>query len=375
MKKTLLGSVPALIWVFFIVPVVHAQFTPADAVLSQGSLQTPSTAFVNVSGNDFSAEYDVILGFGLTGTTTSVVLSAAADFNTTPLSQHPFVARIYAFTDATRATFVSYCQYEAANDTGTATFTQPFTQLAVQSTSGSGSPCVFSPSLYYLLVLTFNYDSTQLNDFTYYGAPSAFSSFQVASTSGYITTSSPTAPDFVPMFSVIGNGFSLYTPTASSTGSDTLATQAYCNTTFATSSGFLDEVGSSISNGFCQVFTTLLVPSQNSLQQFSLIPNVVESKIPVSYFFDVLGIFNSLSASSSQNIPDYSINLQSIGIGSTTALGDILPASTDLLSSSTIGKYLPSGVHDTLYALAEAAIWLAVAYALYEQVHKPFKQS
>jgi len=111
----------------------------------------------------------------------------------------------------------------------------------------------------------------------------------------------------------------------------------------------------------------MFVPTPASVQQFSDVEPLLAQKLPFSYVFGVQSTWSSLQASSSQNVPEYSINLGALGIGSTTALGNILPNQMDLLSSSTIQKYLPPGVHDTLFGLAEIAIALTAMYGMYEE--------
>jgi len=111
----------------------------------------------------------------------------------------------------------------------------------------------------------------------------------------------------------------------------------------------------------------MFVPTPNSLSQFSDLQPQLAEHLPFSYVFGVGTIWNSLSASSSNNVPQYTIDLGAIGIGSTSALGNILPARMDLLSSTTINKYLPSGVHDTLYTIAEWAIAMMAIAGMYEE--------
>lgn len=165
---------------------------------------------------------------------------------------------------------------------------------------------------------------------------------------------------------------SFFTPAPGFAGfaSSTVATT--CDNSFATSSGFLDSVGSSISNGLCRVASFLFVPSPSSLRQFVSLASTSQQKIPFSYFYDIVNDFSSLSASSSVNVPTYTADLHGAGIGSTTPIGNILP-SLEILSTTTINRYLPSGAHDALFLLARAAIWFGVGMFFYNKGKTLFK--
>jgi len=175
---------------------------------------------------------------------------------------------------------------------------------------------------------------------------------------------------FFPYFVVNGNDFQL-TPTASSTGLDISGAGAFCQTAIGSSTG----IGSAISTGFCTALGFLFIPAQSSLTQFTGMSDALANKIPFSYFYDIVNEFSGLSASSSVNVPTYSVNLASSGIGSTTALGSILPGSMDLLSSTTINTYLPSGAHDALFLIARSAIWFGVGFYLFYRSRGLFTRS
>lgn len=179
----------------------------------------------------------------------------------------------------------------------------------------------------------------------------------------YFSVYSGTVPPF--------SGFTL--PSSVLAGFSTTTVATLCDSSFATSTGFLDSVGSSISNGLCRVLSFLFVPNASTLDSFGNFTGSFQTKIPFSYFYDVVNEFNSLSASSSINIPTYSIDLHSAGLGSTTAIGNFLPTSMDLLSSTTVNKYLPAGVHDALFTLVRAAIFWMVGFYFYRRIRGMFE--
>jgi len=142
-------------------------------------------------------------------------------------------------------------------------------------------------------------------------------------------------------------------------GISTSSQRAYCNSSFATTTGFLDSVGSSISNGMCNVGVFLFVPNTNTLSQFSNLASAVQAKFPFAYFFSAKDTLDGLVASSTSNAPTYTYNLHDLGIGSTTAVGNILPNFT-VFSSSTVTAYFPAGLFDVLKSLAGLAIILTL---------------
>lgn len=174
---------------------------------------------------------------------------------------------------------------------------------------------------------------------------------------GYITagTLNPTLP--------ILPGLVGYTDVGISTTSQ----QVYCNANFATSTGLLDNIGASFARGICNVTVFLFVPSNNAVAQWQGLASTSSNKIPFSYFTELRGLFNQLTATSSETVPTYAANLAATGVGSTTAIGNILPSLT-WLSVSAIQTYLPAGIHDALFFLARCAIWFSVAMLFYRRV-------
>lgn len=133
----------------------------------------------------------------------------------------------------------------------------------------------------------------------------------------------------------------------------------FCGSNFATSTSFLDSIGSSVSGGICRAFAFLFVPNSSSLAGFASIQTVAQQKIPFSYFYSMKATWLSLVASSTANAPTYSFQLHDIGLGSTTPMGNILPNFVGF-SSSTVTSYFPAGLFDVFKALASLAIILGL---------------
>lgn len=140
------------------------------------------------------------------------------------------------------------------------------------------------------------------------------------------------------------------------TGVATSSITAFCNGTLSTSTSILGQAASDFAFGTCVSFAFLFVPNSTAMSQFNDLSSTTRSKLPI--IDQVTQVAANLTASSTQNLPVYSLNLHDLGIGSTTAIGNILP-NFDALSSSTINHYAPAGALDALRALGSAAIWLA----------------
>lgn len=146
---------------------------------------------------------------------------------------------------------------------------------------------------------------------------------------------------------------------------------ALASTTLQMSCGTesVSDPASYISVGLCQVGSYLFVPSPGILSSYADLPTVVQTKVPFSWFYALQSTYGQLSASSTDNMADVVIPFASTGIGSTTAMGEILPNVT-LLSSSTIATYLPNPLRATVLDIESAAIWILFAYFIYDDVTK-----
>jgi len=172
---------------------------------------------------------------------------------------------------------------------------------------------------------------------------------------GYITDTSGNSIPIVPGI-----------PGFTDAGISTTSQQVFCNTNFSTSSGLLDSLGQSISLGFCNVGVFLFVPSGNALSQFQSLASTSQTKIPFSYFFGAKDIFLGLTASTTENLPDWSIDLPAFG--SSTPMGTIIPTHISILSTTTIDRYYPSPIRHTFLFLGSSAIWLGVLFMFYRRI-------
>jgi len=119
------------------------------------------------------------------------------------------------------------------------------------------------------------------------------------------------------------------------------------------------QAGNIFAEGLCIAGSFLFVPSPSTVGQFSELPSLIGERFPFSFITSAVDTWEDLTASTTSNSPTYTINLHDLGIGSTTALGNILPNVT-AFSSSTVMTYFPQGLFDALKALAGFAILLAL---------------
>lgn len=135
--------------------------------------------------------------------------------------------------------------------------------------------------------------------------------------------------------------------------------------------------GGIFGEAICAAFAYLFVPDPTILNGYaSLASTTIPSKFPFSYVAGVAAAFNSLSASSTDNMITVSLPFHSLGVGSTSPLGlaNIVSADVNAFSSSTIETYISAGTWATFQSLIALAIWLAFAadvfFTVRNQMHR-----
>jgi len=164
---------------------------------------------------------------------------------------------------------------------------------------------------------------------------------------------------------------------------DTFSCQQLVNITIGTTTalGFLSDVsatstleaiadqcaesGNIFSRGICVAVSYLFIPSPQTLNQFTSLASTSAEKFPISWFYGVRTAVSSAQATSSSNMSDISFNLGSLGYGSTTPIGNVLP-NISVFSTSTITQFMPTGVWSAIQAFMAAALWVGLmAYIWY----------
>jgi len=158
-----------------------------------------------------------------------------------------------------------------------------------------------------------------------------------------------------------------FSPSATSTQTSLNSAQAFCGSaTFATSTSFWDGVAASFSRGICLAFAYVFVPSTESVAQFGSLGDTARTKIPFSYAYELAGDVAALTASTTENLPTFSLPFPALG--STTAMGSLIPSSISFFSTTTISAYLSDSNREALLGLQRLAIWFAVVLMFYRRI-------
>jgi len=340
-----------LLWASFLVPSAEAQTT--HFVIFQQS-QVSQINFYNASQT-----WTVEIGNGNSGTTTGAFITTSFVSPGSSPGQD-FRVLLQGYSDSGYVTNVTNCAFTAedlpANYVAVGSSTNPFTQLThIQS---GLTACTLNPSLYYKILINAQLVGP-VGQAYFFGNPSW------TPPSGWIADPSNPNYPFFPQFAIVGDNFQI-TPTASSSGLFLSGANTFCASAFGSSTapGIVTDIGI----GFCDAIGYLFVPTPASVQQFQDFSSVLQLHIPFSYVYEGANLFENLQASSTENFPVFSFGLAQIDFASSTAMGPIFPTSLEFLSSTTINKYMPVGMHDLLYNIMIFVIWVDVLFVLYHKV-------
>lgn len=125
-------------------------------------------------------------------------------------------------------------------------------------------------------------------------------------------------------------------------------------------SSILDVPGG-VLYGLCVAFR----PSEEYLRYWGSTYNVMQEKIPFSYFYGVKNLFSSSPASDSADFITYNIQYPVFGSGSSTA-------SISFISKSQIEGLVGTGFLPTMKVLITFALWLSFGYFIYHEVRTIF---
>jgi len=154
-----------------------------------------------------------------------------------------------------------------------------------------------------------------------------------------------------------------YSPIAVAPNFASTSIAVACNQTGA---GFFGSVAADFANGICTAGVFLFVPSTNTLTQWSDVVTTAQTKIPFSYISGLQAIFSGLTASSTANLAGATLAFPQVG--SSTPIGSLVPANITLLSTSTIGAYMPETVRQGFLGLQRVALWVGLAFLFYRRI-------
>lgn len=130
------------------------------------------------------------------------------------------------------------------------------------------------------------------------------------------------------------------------------------STSLAEFQGQCANSGNIFSEGLCVAGAFLFIPNSETVARFSTLSTTLSTKFPFSYIYSVTDVWGELSASTTLNYQTVTIGLNSLGLGSTSPMGNFLPDIS--ISSSTFTTYVPLSIWDALRNLASIAILLTL---------------
>lgn len=352
--------IPLIGLVLFSLPVfAYAQTGGGIVVLAQSHVDQ---SFVIPNGK--LVEQIFYIGSGYSGSTTGAFLGGT--YNKISNADNAII-NLEPYTDSSYATPVgtTVCGFKNTSAPIGTTDVNGFVQLSdVVQTNGG---CTLQPQYYYRVVVDYS-------NFSGIFWSNIFGTNNIQNSSWTIVIGTSTAAEVTPTFTgvyfaLVGNGFQI-TPDTNSSGVYLSGAQEFCNNQFGSST----SIGSTIANGLCVVFGYLFIPTQQSISQYSGLGDDLSQKAPVSYVTGLAPAWESLSASSTLNVPTYAAGYHDLGIGSSTALGNILP-NFDALSSTTIQKDAPSGTFATLRALLAVAIVVTFGVDIFFSIKRELRKT
>jgi len=167
-----------------------------------------------------------------------------------------------------------------------------------------------------------------------------------------------------------------YVPTIFSSSSVGIATSSslWGSVSIASSSVNCDG-GNFFSDALCSVGSYLFVPNPDIVNGLIQTVNGSVQKFPFSWVYGMQNAFQSLSATGT-GMTAFSINWSAMNVGTSTPLGlaNIAPASTTVLSQTTIEHYISPSTWSLFQTLIALGIWLVfiadVFFTTRNQMHK-----
>jgi len=128
--------------------------------------------------------------------------------------------------------------------------------------------------------------------------------------------------------------------------------------------------GSNIfAEALCSAFSFMFLPSTETLEAFTGIPEVAAERFPFSWIYGVKSEIESLSVSSTTAMTALAYNYANLGIGSTTPMGNILP-NIEVFSKNTIETYISAGLWANFQTLIAAGMWLSFFFFEFNRARK-----
>jgi len=111
-----------------------------------------------------------------------------------------------------------------------------------------------------------------------------------------------------------------------------------------------------VPNGLCRAAIFLFVPSEDSLNQFGQLSDVLSNRIPFSYVVQTIDFVTSFTPSSTSSVPSLTIS---------TGTSTPIHVSAEVFSTSTLTRFIGTTRMAQLRALMSLGIYLSFATAMY----------
>jgi len=165
----------------------------------------------------------------------------------------------------------------------------------------------------------------------------------------------------------IGSSTQVQVATREQLGIATTSVAVLCQGSTASSTGFFSSAASDFGVAICYALSFLFVPSNDSVANFSALSSTTLEKFPFSWGYGIYNLWTNLATSSGNNLAQVSIPLHDLGIGSTTAMGNILPNFV-ALSSTTVLTYMSQAQLDVFKNIIRVVLWCSLALMIFFEV-------
>lgn len=166
------------------------------------------------------------------------------------------------------------------------------------------------------------------------------------------------------------NSYTLLSLSSTGTEFAISSPQELCANFATTSGGWLDNIGNSITRGFCLVGSYLFVPSQNSISKLVGLKTSLDARFPFSTVASIRTTLGALHASSTENFATVSIPLHGKFHVTSTTFGDIVPDLPVLSSSTVLGISINSDIAGWIRLIRDLVGWALVIDCCFVIYHR-----
>jgi len=124
--------------------------------------------------------------------------------------------------------------------------------------------------------------------------------------------------------------------------------------------------GADFGLGFCQIMRYLFIPNQTTLNQWTDSKDLMATKAPLSYFYDLTTNFGSLATTSTATITPLTLKLST---------STPISFSIDMFSENTIDKFTNSTARGIIRTLIQYSLYVAFVAMIILEIRHIFKKN